>query len=43
MSRRRKEDPLSAARGIAVGALMGIAAWGLFVGFLALIYFNVHV
>jgi hypothetical protein len=35
--------PLDAARGVIYGVLMGAAAWGLFVGFLLLIYFNVHV
>lgn len=35
--------PLDTATGIVHGVLLGIVAWGVFIGFLALIFFNVHV
>lgn len=42
---RKQSDghPLDAARGVLYGALIGLLAWGLLVGFLALIFFDVHV
>lgn len=36
-------DPLDTARGVVYGAILGIVAWAVFAGFLALIFFNVHV
>ena len=35
-----KEDPLDAARGIMTGALLGVAAWGLFVGLLIAMHYE---
>lgn len=34
--------PLDGARGVVYGALLGLGMWGLFVGCLLVIYFNVH-
>lgn len=35
--------PLDGPRGVVYGALLGLTMWGLFIGFLLIIYFDVHV
>lgn len=35
-----EEDPLAAAKGVLLGALLGLTAWSLFVGFLLAAYYG---